>query len=513
MKRLFLILVFCFELSTVNAQQIYQRLYENNSGGFTDIVQNPDSTYTLLGTISTYFYLLKIDDAGNTIWEKFFRPSFGVVGEAQNIFLLSDGYLITGGATDIASAVNNLDYVIAKTDTAGNPQWLKRIDSTYNDNGSMIRCFDGSYFMTFRREWYAGSTFMWDYNIVKLDSALQMVWAKKLPQNQPTLFKMMQLHDSCVVSSTYHRDSANQFSTVLFKMDLNGNYIWQREVEAQTPGYMTTFRPQFELPDGTIVWSGFYRDTINGDDHGLVYLKTDSNGYATSLTNFYPINPSYGEYDGKAFIVNSNLFAQIHGSGILLIDSMDNIVDEKEYFGLSPTLLFNYLKRPDSTYFFIGVEVSAGGSNYIAKTDTLLTGNCYFYYRPFASTSLPYITTTKNFTDTATSFTELYGFVTGNPIVNKYLICNTATDIDEDEAADLLSISPNPFNGFLNCVNYSVNSFYCKIMDVTGKVVKEFVINANDNLKIEVGFVKPDIYFLTASSDNLFVSKKIIKLN
>ncbi len=153
-----------------------------NSSEFGNmIIQTSDSGYAVAGYANSFgatnpdFCVTKLDAAGNLQWTELIS---GVNPDALTaIEQTSDGGYVIGGYTDITSY--NIDFYIAKLDSAGNLEWDKHAGRFHSEFATSVhQTFDKGYVLAGQ----SNSTTYADYDfyIVKLDASGDLEWSKMI---------------------------------------------------------------------------------------------------------------------------------------------------------------------------------------------------------------------------------------------------------------------------------------------------------------------------------------------
>jgi hypothetical protein len=144
------------------------------------VVQTSDGGYAFAGVTMSFgagerdAWLVKTDSAGNMQWNQ----TYGGTDQDRvySLVVTSDGGYALGGSTRSFGAGNE-DYWIVKTDAAGNMQWNKTYGGTSGDTGQyLIQTAEGGYAITgYTSSYGAGGTDFW---LVKTDFNGVMQWSQ-----------------------------------------------------------------------------------------------------------------------------------------------------------------------------------------------------------------------------------------------------------------------------------------------------------------------------------------------
>lgn len=146
-----------------------------------DILETSDGGYIISGgqqlhdpDLPTYFdfWLLKIDSDGNLLWEKTYGGARS--DSASDIAQTNDGgYIMAGYTTPVGS--DQADFLVVKIDAAGNMLWNKSYGGTNDDwANSIAQITDGGYIIVGYTESYgAGDTDSW---VIRTNSAGDVLW-------------------------------------------------------------------------------------------------------------------------------------------------------------------------------------------------------------------------------------------------------------------------------------------------------------------------------------------------
>jgi predicted secreted protein len=177
-KGLIIAFLFSFAFSavvcpTICAATMWSKTYggTGTDTGWGDIVQTSDGGYAISGDTASFgagasdYWLIKIDSAGNMLWNKTYG---GSLAESENAMCqTTDGGYALGGVTSSFGA-GGQDFWLVKTDSSGNMQWNQTYGGTGTDNGiHVLQTGDGGYAL-------AGGTYSFgagdrDFYFVKTD--------------------------------------------------------------------------------------------------------------------------------------------------------------------------------------------------------------------------------------------------------------------------------------------------------------------------------------------------------
>ncbi len=152
--------------------QIWDKTYGGSNYDVAySLIQTNDGGYAVAGwTLSqgaggNDFWVIKLDNQGNQIWERAYGGS-GYKWAWSLIQTTDGGYAVAGGTCSIGSG--EPDFWVAKLDNEGNITWDKTYGgSSYDEANSIIQTTDGGYAVAGRTESYgAGDSDFW---VIKLD--------------------------------------------------------------------------------------------------------------------------------------------------------------------------------------------------------------------------------------------------------------------------------------------------------------------------------------------------------
>ena len=211
-------------------------LWQKGFGGADEdkgyyIKQTSDKGYIITGYTFSYgagnsdVYLLKTDSLGNVLWEKTYGDTGYEVGWCVDE--TEDGGYVVAGWTK----TNFSDVYLLKTDGSGNLLWEKTFGGYYDDHAYYVmQTQDKGYIIVGERD-TAGSG-LWDVYLIKTDSLGNVEWEKTYGgQNSEYGRCVLELPDQgYIVTGGTNSFGAGSFDVFLFKIDTNGNIVWEKTV-------------------------------------------------------------------------------------------------------------------------------------------------------------------------------------------------------------------------------------------------------------------------------------------
>lgn len=243
------------------------------------------------------YWIIKIDDQGNKIWERSYGE--GSVNVLQKIILTQDGnYMLAGSSRDndqINTDKFNDDFWLVKIDRLGNKIWGR----TYGGNAidfleSITATSDGGYIMGGRSqsdvsgdktEGNFGPYRHDDYWIVKINMEGTVEWDKTFggeTGDVPTAIVEVE-HGYLIGGHSYSTSSGNKTTELIntsgtnnttdlwfVKVDAVGNHEWQKRIGGDGVDVLNSMK---RTPDGNFVlfassWSNIGFEKSSGNQGG-----------------------------------------------------------------------------------------------------------------------------------------------------------------------------------------------------------------------------------------------------
>jgi protein involved in ribonucleotide reduction len=147
---------------------------QTSDGGY--IVAGCTQNFSLVGSMSPRFWLVKVDSSGNQEWNKTYRGANDSV--AYSVRQTSDGGYIVAGYTGYQGGEFNdllYDFWLVKVDSSGNQEWNKTYGGALTEVAYSVRqTSDGGYIVAgYTRSFGAGWMDLW---LVKVDSSGNLEW-------------------------------------------------------------------------------------------------------------------------------------------------------------------------------------------------------------------------------------------------------------------------------------------------------------------------------------------------
>ena len=287
---------------------------------FADLVNSSDGNFVATGFTDTpndfeNIYLVKVDAAGNLLWEKNFGGSQKEV--AQSLINADDGGLIITGVTKSFS-VGEEDLFIFKTNVDGDSLWFKTYGTTGNDGGYGIsNTSDGGYIITGQYNWS-------DLWLLKLDENGDTLWTKVFGgTNFDEGISVIETEDNgfivCGHTSSF---GEGELDVYVIKTDSLGNIHWQKTYGGTS---YDEGRRILKRDDGYIVMGSTDSGIAGGFNYYLIW--TDTNGDIVQTKTYGDtgedrcydlINVGY-----KYFLIAGSNFSDstLNDAALLLIES------------------------------------------------------------------------------------------------------------------------------------------------------------------------------------------------
>lgn len=271
-------------------------------------------------------------------WKNVFGGTFQ--DDAYSVQQTTDGGFIIAGYTnsnngDVTGNNGGTDFWVVKLNSIGAIQWQKALGGTLGDAAFAIeQTFDGGYIVAGQSSsndgdvsGHHGSTFTYDYWVVKLDSFGTIQWQKSLGgTGYDAVTSIQQTDDSGYIVAG--QSSSNND-------DVTGHH-------GATYDYWIVKLNSI----GTIVW----QKSLGGADVDVAYSiqQTTDNGYIVA---------------GNSYSIDGDVSSNIGSSDcwIVKLDFTGSIQWEKSYGGTQPDFAYSVKQTFDGGYIFGGQSYSIDG--------------------------------------------------------------------------------------------------------------------------------------------------------
>jgi hypothetical protein len=166
--------VFIVKTDSLGVEE-WRKLFGDIQDDFGSFVrQDNNGNYFISGTTNSYgvgtepnMYLIKLDPAGNTLWEKTYGGNLEEKG--TGLWVTKDGGCIMTGHSNSFSASGDFDGYIVKTDANGDTLWTKTYVGTGEETiNSVQQTSDDGYIMAGKTNSYGAGDF--DMLLLKTDA-------------------------------------------------------------------------------------------------------------------------------------------------------------------------------------------------------------------------------------------------------------------------------------------------------------------------------------------------------
>lgn len=244
------------------------------------VIQTSDGGHAVAGCSNSSgagdfdFWLVKIDSAGNHLWNK----TYGGTGEdcAYSVVQVGGGgYAIAGYTYSYGAGTPTYsNFWLVMTDSAGNHLWNKTCGGTKDDYAySIVQTGDGGYAI-------AGTTYSYgvgfsDFWLVKTDAGGNVQWNQTYGgANADEAYTVVQTGDGGYALAGYTVSFGLNGDFWLVKTDASGNKLWSTPCGGSSYEYCMSM---VQTGDGGYAMVGYTGSSGAGsDDFWLV--KTDSSG-------------------------------------------------------------------------------------------------------------------------------------------------------------------------------------------------------------------------------------------
>ncbi|MFN4253922.1 MAG: FG-GAP-like repeat-containing protein [Saprospiraceae bacterium] len=287
-----------------SGQDILYTIQQTTDGGYvvggqSDSNISGDKTENSQG--GTDYWVLKLDAAGNIVWQNTIGGSF--YDELRSMQQTADGGYILGGWSSSGisgdktepNLGSNGDYWVVKLDASGNILWQNTIGGNANDVlRDLQQTTDGGYILGgYSRSNISGdkteaSLGVEDYWVIKLDASGGIQWQNTIGGSaEDVLLSLQQTTDGGFIVGGYSASNISGDKTQngwgsydywVLKLNSTGGILWQRTIGGEDLDQLYAVK---QTTDGGYILGGHSRSLISGD-------KTE-NGQNTESTDFWVV--------------------------------------------------------------------------------------------------------------------------------------------------------------------------------------------------------------------------------
>lgn len=510
---LFLLILAYFSQIHLQAQSI---IWQKSLGGSNDdaaksIRQTFDGGYIVAGYSMSWdgdlnnnygqedFWIVKLDSTGHKQWQHIYGGSQG--DGANCVRQTADSGYIAAGYTnsadgDVSYLCGYYDYWVIKTDKQGNLKWEKTLGgNTYDEAKSIEQTNDGGYIVA-GGSWsdngeVTNANGYFDYWVVKLDTARNIQWEKAMGgSDYDEAEAIQQTSDGgyIVAGGSASSDSMvtgnhGNYDFWIVKLDTAGNIQWKKALGGTGADYAYSIK---QTADGGYIAAGESNSndgdvTGNHGDFDYWVVKLDSAG-ALQWEQSYggsgaDIAYSVQQTKDKGYMVAGASMSidgdvtNSHGGydyWVVKLDATGNIQWQRSLGGSDDDRAYSIEQTKDGKYIIAGGSLSTDGDI------TVYHGNYDFWVVKL---------------DINAGVAEFRG--------NVYLY-----------------VYPNPVTDKVNvAIINATGKFEINVIDLQGQNVLSQSAKANRtglNASIYTGGLRPGIYILKISGENINAEKKLV---
>jgi len=523
MSRLILCTLLVLQVSLLNAQNNFQRIYRANNNSFSNVMsiqQTTDGGYFLAGIDSVSsltdrdFYLVKTDANGDTMWARSYGTSN--YDYCQYAIQTNDGgYMMVG-----TSSGADWNIYLVKADANGDTLWTRTYGGAFDDEANSVEQLPSGTYMVagYTNSFGAGN---YDYFLMNLDANGDILWANAYGTLADELGYFVQrtndkgyivsgaaaatnasLDGYCIkTDSTGAVQWSNYYGTLLvdwgymMRQTMDSGYIFTGYVE--TGATTDAFLIKTDAAGDTL-WTKAYGGT--GYEMGLCVQQVSDSGYVMSG---HVYSGSFGASDAlllKADPAGNVIFMNCFGS---TGDESAPAFVQTSNGGYALGAYTNSLAGTSYNCFFVKTD-SAGNTdnNCNQKALTLLTSQRAFEVTA-AATQVNLISFTRGYFTTIVDS----GVLQISPCVTMG-IANTP-------ATTSLFVYPNPGQGIFNLEVENISSSLARITisNVLGETLQTKNVQNQTgylNERFDLSTFAPGTYFIRIQAGDRSLSARLI---
>ncbi|WP_070137930.1 T9SS type A sorting domain-containing protein [Crocinitomix algicola] len=484
-------------------------------------------------------FIQKLNAEGELIWAKTIGGSGSdyplcIVTDASANIYIGGGFRESmdfdpGDEEVIRTSEAYTDAFLLKLDGNGNFQWVKTFGGSVNDQFlNLVISEDDDLFVSGNfestvdfddgdAEIILSSVGSSDIFFGKMNLDGDIFWAKSFGSEG------LDMNDGLTID-----DASNVILSGRFKEDMDVDPS-EDELILETPGYTGGFVNKYSS-DGEILWAKAFGDPYNFiGNHGVL---CDEDNFIYTAGYFYgtgDFNPGAGTFNLTAVGEEYNLY-------FLKLDNDGNFEKALALGSIAGGInMGGFCRNDENEFFYVGsfdenldFNLGAGTANKTAagEDDVFLLsmddefnfnwvqtigGNSYDYGLCITNQGNNRVVISGNYTETADfdpseEVDEHTAVVGGDIFIQNYEF--GYLEIAQNKNLDF-EIFPNPNNGnfSVNIPNEDIKTL--QIKDISGRIIQTIPVNNANNIKVSITAV-PGIYFVTAETHDLFLTKKVV---
>lgn len=463
------VIIIVFLTFTLSNAGFTQLIWERTYGGTNDEIgynlkQLSWGGYILQGWSKSYsngsadYYIVKIDEDGNTIFTKhfgYFDSESGLsVNETSNF-----GIILCGSSRSIGSGAG--DFYLIKTDSSGNELWHKTYGGSSDDYcRSLVQTSDGNLVMAgYTTSYGSGGE---DFYVVKTDSMGNFIW------------------------HTWFGGSGDDEAWNVIEDDY-GDFIvsgWSKSYNYNNGN--SDFLVIKISSSGTVLWNKVFGGIQN--DYGMSVIESPGAGYFFIGTTY-----SFGAGSGDAWVLKLNengdsIWSKTYG------DTFDNYARAGVFMNDSLFVIAGYNKNSPTAY--------TQGAAMVVDTNGVLqdskvfggTQNEEFWDIDKVDSDNVLMLGTSDSPELIAGQRDYY--------VVKYFFKILATEMENSDVSHDIEIFPNPATDWIMMKNSDQNVTEIQILNACGTLVYKTTQIADAAISVK-GFA-PGLYFLVLNGNQSF---------
>jgi hypothetical protein len=256
------------------------------------VQQTSDRGFATAGFTGSYgngsydFYLIKTDSRGNLEWQKTFGGDKD--DRAYSMQTRDEGLIVAGFTKSFGNGYS--DVYLVKTDFKGELQWQKTFGGKGSEIGfSIEKTLDGG-FMVGGNFWL-GNPISDGFYLIKTDSRGNLQWEKRINSNRfDRLSSVKQTFDKgYILMGTTHEEN-HPHDIYLIKTDSGGNLEWEKIIKKEDHSSASSI---LQTSDEGYIFTGSYRDANFGSPRNIrTITKLKGQGPSGETQLELPENPT-----------------------------------------------------------------------------------------------------------------------------------------------------------------------------------------------------------------------------